>query len=312
MTDANNVSLFGCTRDRCVFESVDCRAGLDRIRVIVSDLHNLSRRPRDGRKSVDLGSLLESVISMAWCEIKPRAKIVRSYEPEVKVLGNEVRLGQVFLNLLVNAAQSIPIDGKEPQHIHVACRRDDTFAIVEVRDTGRGMTPSQRDRIFEPFFTTKGQLGGTGLAVALLVALAAFLVARWRRAAVWLIITMAGALVLDVGLKYGFHRPRPAPFYGPLPHSYSFPSGHAVFSFCFYAVLAGLVNDRVRSLALRIVIWIVAALLILAIGFSRIYLGVHYASDVIAGYLAAALWVSAMIFLDRLRIHRRELRGGTK
>ena len=156
------------------------------------------------------------------------------------------------------------------------------------------------------------QLGATGIAVALLVALAAFLVVPWRRAAVWLIITMAGALVLDVGLKYGFHRPRPAPFYGPLPHSYSFPSGHAVFSFCFYAVLAGLINDRVRSLALRIVIWIVAALLILAIGFSRIYLGVHYASDVIAGYLAAALWVSAMIFLDRLRIHRRELRGGTK
>jgi signal transduction histidine kinase len=85
----------------------------------------------------------------------------------VKVLGNEVCLGQVFLNLLVNAAQSIPIDGKEPQHIHVACRRDDTFAIVEVRDTGRGMTPSQKDRIFEPFFTTKGQLGGTGLGLAI-------------------------------------------------------------------------------------------------------------------------------------------------
>ena len=156
------------------------------------------------------------------------------------------------------------------------------------------------------------QLGGTGLASALLVALAALVLGGWRRAAVWLIITMAGALVLDVGLKYGFHRARPAPFYGSLPHSYSFPSGHALFSFCFYAMLAGLINDRVRSLALRIVIWIVAALLILAIGFSRIYLGVHYASDVIAGYLAAALWVSAMIFLDRLRIHRRELRGGTK
>jgi len=148
-------------------ELVDCRSGLDRIRVIVRDLHNLSRRPGDGRSSVDLGSLLESVISMAWSEIKTRAKVVRSYEPEVKVLGNEVRLGQVFLNLLVNAAQSIPIDGKEPQHIHVACRRDDTFAIVEVRDTGRGMTPSQKDRIFEPFFTTKGQLGGTGLGLAI-------------------------------------------------------------------------------------------------------------------------------------------------
>jgi undecaprenyl-diphosphatase len=152
------------------------------------------------------------------------------------------------------------------------------------------------------------ELGAGGLVTAFLVSLAVFLYLRWRRAALWLVFTMAGALVLDLALKYGFHRTRPTPFYGVLPRTYSFPSGHALFSFCFYAVLAGLVNDRVRSLGLRILVWITASVLIAAIGLSRIYLGVHYPSDVIAGYFAAALWVTAMIFLDRLRIHRRQLR----
>jgi signal transduction histidine kinase len=145
----------------------NCRSGVDRIRVIVRDLHRLSRRPGDERTRVNLGTLLESVISMAWREIESRAEVVRSWEPEVTVFGNEARLGQVFLNLLINAAQSLPSDQKGPQHVHVACRRDGAFAIVEVRDTGRGMTPAQKERIFEPFFTTKGQLGGTGLGLAI-------------------------------------------------------------------------------------------------------------------------------------------------
>lgn len=171
-------------------------------------------------------------------------------------------------------------------------------------------------QFFSPALTRRmvliSEFGANILIIGFLAALITFLILRWHRAVVWLLVTMAGALVLDLSLKYGFHRTRPAPFYGLPPHTYSFPSGHALFSFCFYGVLAGLINDRVRSLALRIVIWIAAALLILAIGFSRIYLGVHYPSDVIAGYLAAALWVSAMIFLDRLRIYRRGVRGGAR
>lgn len=145
----------------------DSRSGIDRIRIIVRDLHRVSRPPSEERTRIDVLSLLESVIAMASREIEPRAEVVRSYEPEVRVHGNEARLGQVFLNLLVNAAQSISSDRTDPQRIHVACRRDGTFAIVEVRDTGNGMTPSQKERIFEPFFTTKGQMGGTGLGLAI-------------------------------------------------------------------------------------------------------------------------------------------------
>lgn len=151
-------------------------------------------------------------------------------------------------------------------------------------------------------------LGGDGLIGAAVVATLLFLRSRRRRAALWLIVTLAGTLVLDVALKLAFHRPRPAPFFGPVPQTYSFPSGHALFSFCFYGVLAGLLAGRIRSLYVRIVIWMMAAVLVFAIGLSRIYLGVHYLSDVIAGYLTAALWVATMVYLDRWRKGRDMIR----
>jgi undecaprenyl-diphosphatase len=148
-------------------------------------------------------------------------------------------------------------------------------------------------------------LGGDGLIFTVVVALVVFVFFRWRRATLWLVITLLGALVLDLSLKYAFHRARPTPFFGALPGTYSFPSGHALFSFCFYGVLAGLWAGRARSAFERILIWITAGILVIGIGLSRIYLGVHYPSDVIAGYLAATVWVSTLITLDRLRVRRR-------
>lgn len=150
-------------------------------------------------------------------------------------------------------------------------------------------------------------LGYDILIVELLFALAVFLYLRWRHAAGWLAVTMAGALALEFALKYAFHRPRPQPFFGAAPQSYSFPSGHALSSFCFYAVLAGLIAARTRSMAVRIAVGVVAAALVIAIGFSRIYLGAHYPSDVIAGYLAAAVWVTTLLVLDRWRANRKGL-----
>jgi undecaprenyl-diphosphatase len=70
-------------------------------------------------------------------------------------------------------------------------------------------------------------------------------------------------------------------------------------------VLAGLLSARIKSLALRIVIWCIAAALVIAIGISRIYLGVHYPSDVVAGYLAAMVWVGTIILLDHVRKYRK-------
>jgi undecaprenyl-diphosphatase len=144
-------------------------------------------------------------------------------------------------------------------------------------------------------------LGYDILIAELLIAFAAFAWLRWQRAAVWLAVAMAGALALDMTLKYAYHRTRPTAFFGVAPHSYSFPSGHALCSFCFYGVLAGLLSARTKSLAWRLFIWIFAAVLVIAIGLSRIYLGVHYPSDVIAGYLAATVWVGTVIVLDHVR-----------
>jgi undecaprenyl-diphosphatase len=148
-------------------------------------------------------------------------------------------------------------------------------------------------------------LGYNLLIVELVVALAVFLLLRWRHAAGWLAVSVAGGLALDLALKYAFHRSRPQPYFGAAPQSYSFPSGHALCSFCFYAVLAGLIAARTRSLFIRVAVGIAAAVLVIAIGLSRIYLGVHYPSDVIAGYLAAAVWVTTLLVLDRWRVRRR-------
>lgn len=147
-------------------------------------------------------------------------------------------------------------------------------------------------------------LGGDGLTIAAILSVGVFLYFHWRRATLWLVVTILGALVLDLTLKYAFHRARPTPFFAALPRTYSFPSGHALFSFCFYGVLAGLLMGRTRSRLAKVLIWTSAAILVGAIGLSRIYLGVHHPSDVIAGYLAASLWVSTLLALDRMRVGR--------
>jgi membrane-associated phospholipid phosphatase len=115
-----------------------------------------------------------------------------------------------------------------------------------------------------------------------------------RNAAVLLLLAVVGAQLLDEMLKLVFHRQRPAAFFGYQdPASYSFPSGHAFSSSCFYGVLAAIVGGRMDSRR-RILVWATVAFLVLLIGFSRVYLGVHYPSDVLAGYAAAVIWIGAL------------------
>jgi undecaprenyl-diphosphatase len=151
-------------------------------------------------------------------------------------------------------------------------------------------------------------IGDQVLIAALILCLIVFLLLRWRRAAGWMTVAMGGALVLDLAMKFGFHRPRPQPFFGTMPHTYSFPSGHALFALCFFGVLAGLLAGRIDSRALQAALWTAAVVLIGAIGLSRIYLGVHYPSDVVAGYLTAAVWVSAILVLDHARMVRNSMK----
>ncbi len=117
---------------------------------------------------------------------------------------------------------------------------------------------------------------------------------RWRGGSAVLASSMFGAVVLDLSLKHIFHRARPLAFFGDEPHSYSFPSGHALASFCFFVVLAAVLTPRITRRLLRRMVWVATGCLIAAIGLSRIWLGVHYPTDVLGGYVAAAVWVSVI------------------
>jgi membrane-associated phospholipid phosphatase len=142
------------------------------------------------------------------------------------------------------------------------------------------------------------------VSVLCVVILSAFLYFRRLRLAALLGITMIGMAALDFSLKLAFHRPRPVAFFGPVPSSYSFPSGHAFGALCFYGVLAAIFAARTSPKAAKFCIWTGAVLLIGMIGLSRIYLGVHYPSDVIAGYCAGAVWVAAVGLLDQILRNR--------
>lgn len=138
---------------------------------------------------------------------------------------------------------------------------------------------------------------GSSIPMLLLLATAVsvFWLAGLRRQAMMMVIAMAGALLIELSLKHVFHRARPQPYFDvPLPTSYSFPSGHALSAACFYGMLAMLVAARVQRRSYRIAIWLGCVLMIAMIGISRIYLGVHYPSDVAGGYTTACIWLVAL------------------
>lgn len=145
-------------------------------------------------------------------------------------------------------------------------------------------------------------LGSTAFVLsACVVGAAAFYFVKWHRAAALLLITMAGALILNLVLKLSFRRTRPDPFFGiTAPNSFSFPSGHALLSFCLFGTLAVVIHQRARSVWARVAVWSAAAVLVALVGLSRVYLGVHYPTDVVASYLAASVWILAAALVDRL------------
>jgi undecaprenyl-diphosphatase len=149
------------------------------------------------------------------------------------------------------------------------------------------------------------------LAILGVAAAVVFLTRGWRRAALLLLAIMAGAGILDALLKQLYGRARPLPLFDfyPSPRSYSFPSGHALFATCFFGGVAVLASHRARSPAVRVGIWLAAFVLAALIGISRIYLGVHYPSDVLGGLAAGTVWVGTVALGDRLAEHRRRRRS---
>ena len=108
---------------------------------------------------------MDASINLAWNEIRHRAKLVKEYGDVPFVLGTEARLGQVFLNMLVNAAHALEVGDSAQNVIRVrAATEGEGQVVVQVSDTGPGIPPEILDRIFDPFFTTK-PVGGTGLGL---------------------------------------------------------------------------------------------------------------------------------------------------
>jgi PAS domain S-box-containing protein len=144
------------------------RAGAERVRLIVHGLKAFSRADDETMGVIDPRRALDTSIDLVSSEIHHRAQLAKDYDGLPAVWANEARLGQVFVNLLVNATQAIPA-GDAPHHeIRVSGRTDPAGrAVIEIRDTGSGIEPEHLALIFDPFFTTKPLNMGTGLGLAL-------------------------------------------------------------------------------------------------------------------------------------------------
>jgi signal transduction histidine kinase len=147
----------------------DAQEAAERVRLIARDLKVLSRSgDTESRGPVDIRSVLESAIRMASNEIRHRARLTREYADVTPVNGNESRLGQVFLNLIVNAAHAIPEGHAETNEIKFVIRMESPSRVaVEIHDTGEGISADALPHIFDSFFTTRGATTGTGLGLAI-------------------------------------------------------------------------------------------------------------------------------------------------
>ncbi len=142
-----------------ISESID---GTARVRKIVQDLRDFSRTGEVEMEWVDLHAGLDSTLNVVWNEIKYKAEVDKCYGQLPLVECRPSQINQVFMNLLVNAAQAIPERGR----ITISTGAQDGQVWVSIRDTGAGIPAAIRDRIFDPFFTTKPVGKGTGLGLS--------------------------------------------------------------------------------------------------------------------------------------------------
>lgn len=137
--------------------------GLERVKRIVIDLRTFARSEADVKVEVDIRQIIEKAITIAGNEIKYKARLEKEYGDLPLISGFPQRLGQVFMNIIVNAAQAVtPGEGL----VRIRTFMDGAFVVTEIVDNGCGILPENMDRIFEPFFTTKPVGQGTGLGLS--------------------------------------------------------------------------------------------------------------------------------------------------
>jgi PAS domain S-box-containing protein len=156
-------------RNELVTAVHDARDGAERVRKIVHGLRSFSRS-EDAERRVQLAvpGVLEAAIRMTGNEVRHRAVLVRELAPVPRVVADDGRLTQVFVNLMINAAHAIPEGRSDHNRITVRTRTDPQGrAVVEIEDTGKGIAPEVQSRVFDPFFTTKDVGEGTGLGLSI-------------------------------------------------------------------------------------------------------------------------------------------------
>jgi PAS domain S-box-containing protein len=117
---------------------------------------------------VDVHPIIDSAISLAKHELRHRVQLVKRLEPIPKVAATEAKIGQVILNLLVNATHAIPVGNADRNEIRISTRTDEAGrAVIEVTDTGVGIPPGLISHVFDPFFTTQPTGSGTGLGLTI-------------------------------------------------------------------------------------------------------------------------------------------------
>jgi signal transduction histidine kinase len=146
----------------------EARSGATTVRAIAGDLRALARSDERGESTADVAEALRNSVSLARHEIRQRARLETSIAAMPRVSGSASRLAQVFLNLLINAAQAIPEGAAEANAVRASAHVDAAGrACVEIRDSGSGISADVLPRIFDPFFTTKQGQAGTGLGLSI-------------------------------------------------------------------------------------------------------------------------------------------------
>jgi signal transduction histidine kinase len=138
-------------------------SGLLRVKRIVQDLKDFSHVDKQEMQLADLERGLDSTLNIVWNELKYKAEVIKEYQGIPKVRCILAQLNQVFMNLLINAAQAIDEHGR----IVIRTGESDKEVWVEIEDSGKGIPAENLDRIFDPFFTTKPVGSGTGLGLSL-------------------------------------------------------------------------------------------------------------------------------------------------
>ena len=190
--------------------------------------------------------------------------------------------------------------------------RFDRWLLLALRasgDPGDPLGPAWVEEMFRDFTA----LGGTGVLGLLTVTSVGYLwLTGLRRVAVFLVLAIVGGLLLSLALKAGFHRPRPdLVSHGTMIYTSSFPSGHSMLSAVVYltgGALLALVHTERRVRVYLICCSILATLLA---GVSRVYLGVHWPSDVLAGWAAGAAWAAACWLMAQWFQERGRMERGT-